>query len=102
VEHRSVGSDSLSARSEGLALGDRVSLVQRAQSGDEAAFTLLIGQRQDRLYRLAWSILRNDADALDAAQETCIAAWSEPRQSLPRLVAPSTPDVGARDPDGRG
>ena len=63
---------------------DDVSLVGRAQAGDEAAFTLLVNQRQDQLYRMAWSILRNDADALDVAQETCINAWRE----LPRLRDP--------------
>jgi RNA polymerase sigma-70 factor (ECF subfamily) len=72
-----------------MALGDRTSLVERARSGDEAAFTLLVGQRQDQLYRLAWSILRNHADALDAAQETCIAAWRE----LPRLRDPERFDA---------
>jgi RNA polymerase sigma-70 factor (ECF subfamily) len=66
-----------------------MSLVERAQTGDEDAFTLLISQRQSQLYRLAWSILRNDADALDAAQETCINAWRE----LPRLRDPDRFDA---------
>ena len=68
---------------------DDVSLVGRAQAGDEAAFTLLVNQRQDQLYRMAWSILRNDADALDVAQETCIKAWRE----LPRLRDPDKFDA---------
>jgi RNA polymerase sigma-70 factor (ECF subfamily) len=68
---------------------DDVSLVGRAQAGDEAAFTLLVNQRQNQLYRMAWSILRNDADALDAAQDTCIKAWRE----LPRLRDPDRFDA---------
>jgi RNA polymerase sigma-70 factor (ECF subfamily) len=70
-------------------VGDRMSLVERAQAGDETAFTLLVAQRQDQLVRLAWSILRNEADAVDAAQETCIAAWRE----LPRLRDPERFDA---------
>jgi RNA polymerase sigma-70 factor (ECF subfamily) len=50
---------------------------------------MLVSQRQDRLYRTAWSILRNDADALDAAQEACIKAWRE----LPRLRDPDRFDA---------
>jgi RNA polymerase sigma-70 factor (ECF subfamily) len=69
-------------------LGD-TSLVGRAQAGDEAAFTLLVDQRGDRLFRTAWAILRNDADARDAAQETCINAWRE----LPRLRDPERFDA---------
>jgi DNA-directed RNA polymerase specialized sigma24 family protein len=45
--------------------------------------------RQDQLYRLAWSIVRDDDDALDAAQETCIAAWRE----LPSLRDPERFDA---------
>jgi RNA polymerase sigma-70 factor, ECF subfamily len=65
------------------------SLVERAQAGDETAFTALVADRQDRLFRLAWSILRDDADARDAAQETCIKAWRE----LPRLRDPDRFDA---------
>lgn len=57
------------------------SLVARAQAGDQLAFTRLIDERHQALYRTAWAILRNDADALDATQETCIGAWRE----LPKL-----------------
>ena len=41
-------------------------LVRRARTGDAAAFELLVDSRIDRCYRLAWSILANDADAADA------------------------------------
>ncbi len=55
--------------------------MARAQAGDQIAFTRLIDERHQQLYRTAWAILRNDADALDATQETCLGAWRE----LPRL-----------------
>jgi RNA polymerase sigma-70 factor (ECF subfamily) len=56
-------------------------LIERAASGDRAAFDLLIRPRLDRLYRLAYSITRNDSDARDATQDACVLAWRE----LPRL-----------------
>jgi RNA polymerase sigma-70 factor, ECF subfamily len=56
-------------------------LIERAASGDRAAFDLLIRPRLDRLYRLAYSITRNDSDARDATQDACLLAWRE----LPRL-----------------
>src|SRR6188472_1339522 len=65
------------------------SLVARAQAGDQVAFTRLIGERHQALYRTAWAILRNDADALDATQETCLGAWRE----LPRLRDPARFDA---------
>ena len=56
-------------------------LVQRARTGDGAAFELLVDTRIDRCYRLAWSILLNDADAADATQDALVSAWRQ----LPRL-----------------
>lgn len=56
-------------------------LVQRAARGDVAAFDALVAGRLDRCYRLAWSILGNDADAADASQDAFVAAWRQ----LPRL-----------------
>ncbi|CAN5630627.1 hypothetical protein BH23CHL6_BH23CHL6_07370 [soil metagenome] len=36
---------------------------------------MLVEHHRHRLYRTAWAILRNEADAADAAQETFIGAW---------------------------
>src|SRR4026209_1848038 len=55
--------------------------VHRARTGDAAAFGVLVDTRIDRCYRLAWSILSNDADAADATQDALLAAWRQ----LPRL-----------------
>lgn len=65
------------------------SLVTRAQAGDQIAFTRLIDERHQQLYRTAWAILRNDEDALDATQDTCLGAWRE----LPRLRDPARFDA---------
>jgi RNA polymerase sigma-70 factor, ECF subfamily len=56
-------------------------LVRRARTGDSAAFGVLVDTRIDRCYRLAFSILSNDADAADATQDALVSAWRQ----LPRL-----------------
>ena len=56
-------------------------LVRRARNGDVAAFEVLVDTRIDRCYRLAFSILSNDADAADATQDALVSAWRQ----LPRL-----------------
>lgn len=47
-------------------------LCQRVADGDEAAFDLLVGRYQQRAYRLAWSVLRDEEEARDLAQEAFI------------------------------
>jgi RNA polymerase sigma-70 factor, ECF subfamily len=59
---------------------DEAGLIRRAQAGDAVAFTRLIEPRQDSLYRSAWAILRDDADASDGLQEACVSAWREVRR----------------------
>jgi len=71
--------DVLAAR--GLSAETDGSLVQRAALGDAAAFDALVATRLERCYRLAWSILANDADAADATQDAFISAWRQ----LPHL-----------------
>jgi RNA polymerase sigma-70 factor (ECF subfamily) len=56
-------------------------LIERAGHGDAAAFEALIETRLDRLFRTAWAIVGNEADARDATQDACLSAWRE----LPRL-----------------
>ena len=63
-------------------------LVRRARLGDAAAFNSLVARRIDRCYRLAWSILLNDADAADATQDALVSAWCQ----VPRLRDPSVFD----------
>lgn len=52
-------------------------------------FELLIGQQLDRSYRLAWLLLRNDADAEDATHEALLAAW----RHWPQLREPASIDA---------
>ena len=63
-------------------------LIRLAGTGDAAAFEVLVDSRIDRCYRLAWSILANDADAADATQDALVAAWRQ----LPRLRDPASFD----------
>jgi RNA polymerase sigma-70 factor (ECF subfamily) len=63
-------------------------LVRRARTGDAAAFEMLVDTRIDRCYRLAWSVLSNDADAADATQDALVSAWRQ----LPRLRDPAAFD----------
>ena len=63
-------------------------LVRRARGGDAEAFRVLVDSRIDRCYRLAWSILSNDADAADATQDALVAAWRQ----FPRLRDPAAFD----------
>ena len=61
-----------------------VDLVERARRGDAAAFETLLRDRMDGLFRTAWAILGDEADARDATQDACLAAW----RNLPRLREP--------------
>ena len=56
-------------------------LLDRAARGHPEAFDAVIRPRLDRLFRMALSITRSEADARDAVQEACVLAWRE----LPRL-----------------
>lgn len=62
------------------ATGDPM-VIERARAGDPTAFEQLIASRIDPLFRSAWAILGNEADARDATQDACLSAWRE----LPRL-----------------
>lgn len=62
--------------------GDRDrTVLARAARGETAAFEELVATRLDRVYRLAFAILRTEADATDIAQQAFITAW----RGLPRL-----------------
>jgi RNA polymerase sigma-70 factor (ECF subfamily) len=51
-------------------------LVARFRERDEAAVRLLTGRYNRRLYRVARSILRDDAEAEDVVQETYVRAFA--------------------------
>ena len=50
--------------------------VQRALTGDVGAFRAIMQTHNRRLYRIARSILRNNADAEDAVQEAYVSAFT--------------------------
>ncbi len=50
-------------------------LVEHARAGDRDAFEALVRLKVDAVYRTAYAILGNVADAQDATQETFISAW---------------------------
>jgi RNA polymerase sigma-70 factor (ECF subfamily) len=59
-------------------------LVVQAQQGDRDAIDQLVVRITDRLYAVAFRILRNEASAEDATQQALVAIWRQ----LPRLRDP--------------
>jgi len=56
-------------------------LVERARSGDGAAFAALVSPQEEIAFRTAYLIVRNAADAEDAVQAALVKAW----RALPRF-----------------
>ncbi|MGI8830863.1 MAG: RNA polymerase sigma factor [Candidatus Limnocylindria bacterium] len=59
-------------------------LIERAKRRDNEAFTALVHHFGDRLYAVAYRILRDTSGAEDAVQQTFLIAWRE----LPKLREP--------------
>lgn len=55
-------------------------LVARVRTGDIDAFECIMRRHNQRLFRVARSILREDQEAMDAVQETWIKAWFQVHQ----------------------
>ena len=55
---------------------DETPLVERARTGDAAAFTELVNRYERKIFRLAKHITQNDEDAEDVLQETFLKAYS--------------------------
>lgn len=55
-------------------------LVDYAQRGEMAAFEELVGRHRDKIYARAFSMLRNEDEALDLSQEAWVKAWQRLRQ----------------------
>ena len=51
--------------------------IERARTGDEAAYRWLLGQYRSRVVRLAAHVLRSPGDAEDVAQDTFIRAFQQ-------------------------
>jgi RNA polymerase sigma-70 factor, ECF subfamily len=50
-------------------------LVERCQRGHLEAYETLVNRYRQRVYGLAFSMLRNEQDATDLSQETFVKAW---------------------------
>ncbi len=73
-EQPSVGGD----RTEGWSLAsDELLLARWGQSGDPLAFAVLFKRHRTAAYRVAWRLLGNEADALDAVQDGFIKVLTQ-------------------------
>ena len=55
-------------------------LVQAAQRGDMGAFEELVARHRDKIYARAYSMMRNEDEALDLSQEAWVKAWQRLEQ----------------------
>src|ERR1039458_8680548 len=59
---------------------DDRTLVQVAQQGDMAAFEELVTRHRDKIYARAYSMMRNEEEAVDLSQEAWVKGWQRLRQ----------------------
>src|ERR1044071_7732391 len=55
-------------------------LVRRAQRGDMIAFEGLVARHRDKIYARAFSMMRNEDDAVDLSQEAWVKGWQRLKQ----------------------
>jgi RNA polymerase sigma-70 factor (ECF subfamily) len=63
-------------RADGLGPASEAELIRRAVCKDEAAIRAILQANNDRLYRIARSIVRDDGEAEDVLQEAYLRAFS--------------------------
>lgn len=80
------------------------SLLARAAAGEAAAFDVLVGRRNNRVFRLALRFFRRPEDAEEIAQEvflklyrtrTCVDRLRDRRRRPESVLADVTPDASA-------
>lgn len=59
---------------------DDAKLVQAAQKDDTGAFEELVARHRDRIYARAYSMMRNEDEALDLSQEAWVKGWQGLKQ----------------------
>src|ERR1044072_5091183 len=59
---------------------DDVALFKAAQRGDMQAFEELVARHRDKVYARAFSMMRNEEDAIDLSQEAWVKAWQRLKQ----------------------
>ncbi|MCI8465869.1 MAG: sigma-70 family RNA polymerase sigma factor [Lachnospiraceae bacterium] len=65
------------------------SLIARAKEGDADAFAALIQKHMKAMYKVGWSILKNDEDVADAIQDAILTAFERLDQLKESRVFPS-------------
>jgi len=59
---------------------DDQTLVRDAQKGDMTAFEELVSRHRDKVYARAYSMMRNEEEAVDLSQEAWVKGWQRLRQ----------------------
>lgn len=59
---------------------DDHTLVRAAKQGDMAAYEELVARHRDKIYARAYSMMRNEDDAVDLSQEAWIKGWQRLKQ----------------------
>src|SRR5580704_5047753 len=55
-------------------------LVRAAKNGDMAAFEELVARHRDKIYARAFSMMRNEDEALNLSQEAWVKSWQRLKQ----------------------
>src|SRR5579863_1673767 len=55
-------------------------LVRSAQRGDMTAFEELVARHRDKVYARAYSMMRNEEEAIDLSQEAWVKGWQRLKQ----------------------
>ena len=59
---------------------DDQALVKAAQRGDTGAFEELVARHRDKIYARAYSMMRNEEEAIDLSQEAWVKGWQRLHQ----------------------
>lgn len=59
---------------------DDEALVGAAQKGDMAAFEELVARHRDKIYARAYSMMKNEEEAIDLSQEAWVKGWQRLEQ----------------------
>ncbi|MCX6891841.1 MAG: sigma-70 family RNA polymerase sigma factor [Verrucomicrobia bacterium] len=59
---------------------DDPALVRAAQQGEMEAFEELLGRHRDKIFARAYSMMRNEEEAIDLSQEAWVKGWQRLRQ----------------------
>ena len=55
-------------------------LVKAAQKSDMLAFEELVARHRDKIYARAFSMMRNEEEAIDLSQEAWVKSWQRLKQ----------------------